>query len=181
MAPGVKSKPNRPKGPDRDSSRYRARPTATGGSPKNALDKTIRTWRPGKSYTASTAPSDKPNRVARAVAHRLTPSDKPMMCAKFSILSRLISGARTAILVIAALIAIAAAKAPFVSRGDKSGTNALELRLWKASGIDPAKEGAGSWYRDIGGGMGRALNTASAIVAYTISDRGTWLNFTNKG
>jgi tungstate transport system substrate-binding protein len=82
---------------------------------------------------------------------------------------------------IAALKAIAARKAPFVSRGDKSGTNALELRLWKASGIDPAKEGAGSWYRDIGGGMGQALNTASAMAAYTISDRGTWLSFGNKG
>jgi len=82
---------------------------------------------------------------------------------------------------VAALTAIAAAKAPFVSRGDKSGTNALELRLWKASGIDPAKEGGGSWYRDIGGGMGQALNTASAMAAYTVSDRGTWLSFANKG
>ena len=81
----------------------------------------------------------------------------------------------------AALRAIAAAKAPFISRGDKSGTNALELRLWKASGIDPAKEGAGRWYRDIGGGMGQALNAASALAAYTISDRGTWLGFGNKG
>jgi tungstate transport system substrate-binding protein len=82
---------------------------------------------------------------------------------------------------IVALKSIAAAKAPFVSRGDKSGTNALELRLWKASGIDPAKEGGGSWYRDIGGGMGRALNTASAMAAYTLSDRGTWVSFANKG
>jgi tungstate transport system substrate-binding protein len=82
---------------------------------------------------------------------------------------------------IAALKAITAAKAPFVSRGDKSGTNALELRLWKASGIDPAKSGAGSWYRDIGAGMGQALNTASAMAAYTLSDRGTWLSFGNKG
>jgi tungstate transport system substrate-binding protein len=81
----------------------------------------------------------------------------------------------------AALRAIAAAQAPFVSRGDKSGTNALELRLWKASGIDPAKERAGGWYRDIGGGMGQALNAASAMAAYTISDRGTWLSFGNKG
>jgi tungstate transport system substrate-binding protein len=81
---------------------------------------------------------------------------------------------------VAALKAIAAAKAPFVSRGDKSGTNALELRLWKSTGIDP-KEGAGSWYRDIGGGMGQALNAASAMPAYTLSDRGTWLSFANKG
>src|SRR6267143_69087 len=84
MAPGVKSKPNRPSGPERDSSRYKARPTATGGSPKNALDKTTRTRRAGKSYTASAAPSDKPTSVARAVAHRLTPRDRAMMCAKFS-------------------------------------------------------------------------------------------------
>ena len=81
---------------------------------------------------------------------------------------------------VAAFKAIAAAKAPFVSRGDNSGTNALELRLWKSTAIDP-KEGAGSWYRDIGGGMGQALNAASAMPAYTLSDRGTWLSFANKG
>ncbi len=80
----------------------------------------------------------------------------------------------------AALVAIAKAKAAFVSRGDRSGTNALELRLWKATGIDP-KSGAGSWYRDIGGGMGQALNAAAAMPAYTLSDRGTWLAFKNKG
>jgi tungstate transport system substrate-binding protein len=80
----------------------------------------------------------------------------------------------------AAFTAIASTKAPFVSRGDRSGTNALELRLWKAAGIDP-KSGAGSWYRDIGGGMGQALNTAAAMPAYTLSDRGTWLSFRNKG
>ena len=77
--------------------------------------------------------------------------------------------------------AIAAARAPFVSRGDKSGTDALEHRLWRAAGIDPAGAGGGSWYRDIGGGMGATLNTASAMGAYTLSDRGTWLSFGNKG
>ncbi len=81
---------------------------------------------------------------------------------------------------LAALTAIAKAKAAFVSRGDRSGTNALELRLWKAAEIDP-KSGAGSWYRDIGGGMGQALNAAAAMPAYTLSDRGTWLSFKNKG
>jgi len=80
----------------------------------------------------------------------------------------------------AALIAIAKAPATFVSRGDRSGTNALELRLWKAIGIDP-KSGAGSWYKDIGGGMGAALNAAAAMPGYTLSDRGTWLSFKNKG
>jgi len=79
----------------------------------------------------------------------------------------------------AALTAIAGARAPFVSRGDKSGTNALELRLWKAAGIDP-KTGGDAWYRDIGGGMGAALNAAAAMRAYTLSDRGTWLSFNNK-
>ena len=79
----------------------------------------------------------------------------------------------------AAFAAIAAAKAPFVSRGDRSGTNALELRLWKAARIDP-KRGAGSWYREIGGGMGQALNVAAAMPAYTLTDRGTWLSFKNK-
>src|SRR4051794_39981140 len=81
---------------------------------------------------------------------------------------------------VAALKAVAAARAPFISRGDRSGTHALELRLWKAAAIDP-KSGAGSWYREIGGGMGQALNTASAMPAYTLSDRGTWLSFGNKG
>jgi len=79
----------------------------------------------------------------------------------------------------AALVGIAGAETAFVSRGDKSGTNALELRLWKAVGIDP-KVGAGKWYRDIGGGMGAALNAAAAMPAYTISDRGTWISFKNK-
>ncbi|HWB48522.1 MAG TPA: substrate-binding domain-containing protein [Stellaceae bacterium] len=78
-----------------------------------------------------------------------------------------------------ALTAIAHAEAPFVSRGDKSGTNALELRLWKAAGIDPTP-GAGKWYRDIGGGMGAALNAAAGMPAYTLSDRGTWISFKNK-
>src|SRR5215469_12946259 len=82
---------------------------------------------------------------------------------------------------VAALKTIAAAKAAFVSRGDRSGTNALELRLWKTADIDPNSAGAGSWYRDIGGGMGQALNAAAAMWGYTLSDRGTWLSFQNKG
>ena len=82
---------------------------------------------------------------------------------------------------VAAFKAIAAAGAPFVSRGDKSGTDALEKRLWRAAAIDPAQAGGGAWYRDIGGGMGAALNTAAAMNAYTLSDRGTWLSFGNKG
>ena len=82
---------------------------------------------------------------------------------------------------VAGFKAIAAAKAPFVSRGDRSGTNAEELRIWSAAGIAPSKDGQGTWYRDIGGGMGQALNAASAMNAYTLSDRGTWLSFGNKG
>jgi tungstate transport system substrate-binding protein len=81
---------------------------------------------------------------------------------------------------VAALKAIATARAPFVSRGDKSGTNAAELRLWKAGGFTPDTLNAEKWYRDIGGGMGQALNAASAMNAYTLSDRGTWLSFNNK-
>ena len=73
-----------------------------------------------------------------------------------------VAGTRDAV---AALTTIAAAKAPFVSRGDKSGTDALEKRLWKAAGLDPAAVGSG-WYRDIGGGMGAALNAAAAMGAY---------------
>lgn len=80
--------------------------------------------------------------------------------------------------VVAAFRAIWNANAAFVSRGDKSGTDALEKRLWKAADLDPTK--AGSWYNDIGGGMGAALNTAVAMDAYTLADRGTWLSFNNR-
>jgi tungstate transport system substrate-binding protein len=79
----------------------------------------------------------------------------------------------------AALKAIAAAKAPFVSRADNSGTHAAELRLWKDAGIDIGTA-KGPWYRETGSGMGAALNTASAMNAYILADRGTWLNFRNR-
>jgi tungstate transport system substrate-binding protein len=82
---------------------------------------------------------------------------------------------------VTALKAIASARAPFVSRGDRSGTNAAELRLWRAAGRTPEALNPEKWYRDIGGGMGEALNAASAMDAYTLSDRGTWLSFGNKG
>jgi tungstate transport system substrate-binding protein len=82
--------------------------------------------------------------------------------------------------VLAGLRRIAAAKAPFVSRGDRSGTHSAELRYWKDAGIDIASL-KGEWYRDIGQGMGPALNTASALNAYLLSDRGTWLSFKNRG
>lgn len=75
---------------------------------------------------------------------------------------------------------IQAAQAPFVSRADKSGTNAAELRLWKIAAIDPVA-GRGKWYRETGSGMGPSLNTASSMNAYIYSDRGTWLNFKNRG
>lgn len=82
--------------------------------------------------------------------------------------------------IVAALKKVYAAKSPFVSRGDKSGTNAAELRLWKVAGIDPVT-GRGAWYRETGSGMGPSLNTASAMNAYILSDRGTWLSFKNRG
>jgi tungstate transport system substrate-binding protein len=82
---------------------------------------------------------------------------------------------------VAALKSIASTQALFVSRGDKSGTNAAELRLWKIAGQTPDQLSNQKWYRDVGGGMGQALNAASAMDAYTLSDRGTWLNFNNKG
>jgi tungstate transport system substrate-binding protein len=78
--------------------------------------------------------------------------------------------------VVAAFKAIWAAQVPFVSRGDQSGTDALEKRLWKAADLDITK--AGTWYKDIGGGMGAALNAAAGMDAYTLSDRGTWLSLT---
>jgi tungstate transport system substrate-binding protein len=82
--------------------------------------------------------------------------------------------------VLEALRKIAAAKAPFVSRGDRSGTHAAELRYWTDAGVD-IDRAKGPWYRDIGQGMGPALNTASASDAYVLSDRGTWLSFKNRG
>lgn len=78
-----------------------------------------------------------------------------------------------------ALRRIAAARAPFVSRGDRSGTHAAELRLWRQAGIDPVA-GRGQWYREVGQGMGPALNAAAAQDAYVLTDRGTWLSFRNR-
>jgi len=75
---------------------------------------------------------------------------------------------------------IAEAKATFASRGDDSGTHKAELRLWKEAGIDIEKTG-GSWYRELGSGMGPTLNTAAQMPAYTLADRGTWISFENRG
>ena len=76
-------------------------------------------------------------------------------------------------------------KASFISRGDRSGTNIAELKLWKDAGIDIEKDlsskNLGPWYKAIGQGMGAALNTAGAGNAYMLSDRGTWIHFKNKG
>jgi tungstate transport system substrate-binding protein len=82
--------------------------------------------------------------------------------------------------VVEALRRIRAAQAPFVSRGDKSGTHAAELRYWKEAGVDVMSD-KGSWYRETGSGMGPALNTASSMNAYILADRGTWLSFRNRG
>jgi tungstate transport system substrate-binding protein len=82
--------------------------------------------------------------------------------------------------VVAAFRKIKEARAPFVSRGDRSGTHFAELEIWKLAGIDIAKE-KGPWYRDTGQGMGPALNTAAGMNAYILADRGTWLSFKNRG
>jgi tungstate transport system substrate-binding protein len=82
--------------------------------------------------------------------------------------------------VLTALQTIRTKAAPFVSRGDRSGTHIAELALWKQADIDIAKE-HGLWYKEIGQGMGAALNVASASNAYVLSDRGTWLAFKNRG
>ena len=79
-----------------------------------------------------------------------------------------------------ALRKIAETKSTFVSSGDRSGTHEAELRLWKVAGVDLAAS-KGDWYREIGQGMGAALNMASSANAYLISDRGTWLAFKNRG
>jgi tungstate transport system substrate-binding protein len=82
--------------------------------------------------------------------------------------------------IVAAFTALKNKRIPFISRGDNSGTHQAELKLWKDAGIDIAKA-RGPWYREIGQGMGAALNTASASDAYVFSDRGTWLSFKNRG
>jgi tungstate transport system substrate-binding protein len=79
-----------------------------------------------------------------------------------------------------ALKTIQAKGVRFVSRGDRSGTHAAELALWKQAGIDIAA-GKGPWYREIGQGMGAALNAASGMNGYVLSDRGTWISFKNRG
>jgi tungstate transport system substrate-binding protein len=83
--------------------------------------------------------------------------------------------------IVAAFKLIKGKSAPFISRGDKSGTHSAELALWKAAGIDVAGTDKGAWYKEIGQGMGAALNTASASNAYVLTDRGTWLSFKNRG
>src|SRR5215468_11188811 len=80
----------------------------------------------------------------------------------------------------AALQTIKRKAAPFVSRADRSGTHIAELELWRDAGINIATE-KGRWYREIGQGMGPALNMAAALNAYVLSDRGTWLAFRNRG
>ncbi len=80
----------------------------------------------------------------------------------------------------AALARIAMSRSPFVSRGDDSGTHMAEVRLWAAVGGAP-DSAVDSWYREAGAGMGATLNTAQAMAAYTLADRGTWLSFANRG
>jgi tungstate transport system substrate-binding protein len=80
----------------------------------------------------------------------------------------------------AALKRIAEAKAPFASRGDDSGTHKAEQRLWQMAGVD-LTSASGGWYRSTGSGMGPTLNTSAAMDAYALTDRGTWLNFRNRG
>ena len=82
--------------------------------------------------------------------------------------------------IVAGLQRIAQARQPFVSRGDKSGTHAAELRYWKQAGID-VEAAKTSWYKESGSGMGPTLNIASAMNGYTLADRGTWLSFKNRG
>ncbi|MBM3083473.1 substrate-binding domain-containing protein [Chelatococcus daeguensis] len=87
-----------------------------------------------------------------------------------------VKGSRDAV---KALQAIALKKAPFVSRGDDSGTHQAELELWQRAALHPKADG--NWYRETGSGMGPALNTAAAMDAYILADRGTWLSFKNRG
>jgi len=88
-----------------------------------------------------------------------------------------IAGTRDAV---AALGQIAKSQAAFASRGDNSGTHKKEMALWQAAGVDPTSE-SGTWYRETGSGMGATLNAAVGMGAYSITDRGTWISFKNKG
>ncbi len=83
--------------------------------------------------------------------------------------------------IVDALKKVRGAQAPFVSRGDKSGTHIAELRLWKMAGIDVAGADKGGWYRAVGQGMGASLNTASSMNGYILTDRATWISFKNRG
>lgn len=87
------------------------------------------------------------------------------------------AGVREAPDAAAALAGIAAAEASFASRGDDSGTHAAERALWQEAGIAPE----GDWYRETGSGMGPTLNVAAQMPAYTLTDRGTWISFNNRG
>jgi tungstate transport system substrate-binding protein len=82
--------------------------------------------------------------------------------------------------ILEALRKVKAAGAPFISRGDHSGTHMAELELWQLAGVDIARD-KGPWYRDTGQGMGPVLNTASSMNGYVLADRGTWLAFRNRG
>ncbi len=88
------------------------------------------------------------------------------------------AGLKSAASTIDAFRRIAASGAVFISRGDNSGTHAAERRVWKAAGIEPTGQG---WYKEAGSGMGPTLNMAAGVDAYTLSDRGTWANFRNRG
>jgi len=79
-----------------------------------------------------------------------------------------------------ALAKLAQGRHTFLSRGDDSGTHKAEMRLWALAEVDP-RPASGTWYRETGSGMGATLNTASAMGAYALSDRGTWISFRNRG
>ena len=79
-----------------------------------------------------------------------------------------------------AMLRIGEGEHVFVSRGDDSGTHKKELELWQAAGVDP-RPASGAWYREAGSGMGATLNTASGMGGYTLTDRATWVSFSNKG
>lgn len=115
------------------------------------------------------------------VAEGFATERKPVMYNDFIIVGPLTdpAGVKGSKDVAAALARIAAAKAPFVSRGDDSGTHKAELALWTAAKLDPAKADGG-WYKSIGQGMGPTLNIAAAMEGYALADRGTWLNFKNR-
>ena len=130
-----------------------------------------------------TSCSSTPRRRKKNSSRKASASSVTLSCtttSSWSARKAILPASRESKDIVAALKTLKDKGVAFISRGDKSGTHQAELNLWKIAGIDIATD-KGPWYKEIGQGMGAALNTASASNAYVLTDRGTWLSFKNKG